>query len=75
LSYNLARKSGGFSPGLAIGLAGFLVIFVSLLGRFGQLAKEASSASLPAWRAIMGTADNLPGSAPISRAGKIADMI
>jgi acyltransferase-like protein len=69
----------GFEPGTGIWwafrpvwlliLAGFLMIFVSLFGRFEQISKETSSASLPAWRAIVGTASVCPGLAFLALRG------
>jgi len=50
-------------------LTGFLMLFVSLFGRFEQLAKGGASAPLAAWRAILGSALMVPGLAFLALKG------
>ena len=50
-------------------LAGFLMLFVSLFGRFEQMAKGGASAPLAAWRAIWGSALICPGLAFLALKG------
>lgn len=50
-------------------LAGSLMFFVSLFGRFEQITKAGASAPLEAWRALMGSALMCPGLAFLALQG------
>jgi len=83
LIIGLANLLGGvgleFKPGTGIWwalrpiwilvFAGFLMVFVAIFGRFEQMAKGASAAPLPAWRAIVGAASVCPGLAVLALTG------
>jgi hypothetical protein len=58
-----------FRPLWLLILAGFLLLFVSLFGRFEQRAKGGASAPLSAWRAISGSALMVPGLAFLALKG------
>jgi hypothetical protein len=83
LIIGLANLLGGvgleFKPGTGIWwasrpiwilvLAGFLMVFVAIFGRFEQMAKGAAAAPLPAWRAIVGAGSVCPGLAVLALTG------